>query len=388
MSELLRRELVVRPHRILARHLIAVGLGCGLIGAGTTLVAHSLAHTPPPAGPALSLSLSLPIVAATTAAAAPPASSVPVAPVADPGARASEISLVFDADGETFAQISELPDSSLSDEDGDPRQHALPAHGPVRLAERDSEGPHVAIAEVEAAALSAEQRAWLGRSLIVDGSCAATVTGFALVSRIVGEPGYLGDGSETAWTATSVWNTGTLVLGARLSDCGGSYARDATLPPVVVPAVVDPGEPRAAVLIAAARAVVLASPAAIALGTDWAAAQMTGAWTAQAETRSGVVRHPQTGETWVWTHAVLPFECGAPQGSLWGLFRVADDGTLRTAALGTLGAVGDIGSLIDIDGDGELEVLGHTGLTSDPVIATPDGDEIARLSVPFLGCPC
>ncbi|HEX8540033.1 MAG TPA: hypothetical protein VF664_21415, partial [Cystobacter sp.] len=108
----------------------------------------------------------------------------------------------------------------------------LPPHGPLRLTGYKST-PSV-IAEVSEADLPAGLRAWSKREVVVDERCHATVSGFAIVARLVGRPDHAGF-TASEWTADSVLSFGQKVLAARLGRCKGSFARAASAAPIRVP---------------------------------------------------------------------------------------------------------------------------------------------------------
>lgn len=63
------------------------------------------------------------------------------------------------------------------------------------------------------------------------------------------------------------------------------------------------------------------------------------------------------------------------------------DGTLVARQLRNLGDVMRIDQLIDIEGDGEFEVLGRPWL-SDQQLSHESGAVIDEIALPFMGCPC
>lgn len=298
----------------------------------------------------------------------------PTPPAAPPPGAAFE--LVFEAHGATYMRLADLE-----------RGH-LPRHGRLQL-EDENQDPTQVVATVAGADVPAAYRAWQGRAVVVHGTdgsrCTAHVTGFAIVSRLTGDPDYAGL-DATHWTAASVLDQGATVLAARLDRCTGSYARDAALPPIVVPVAIAAPE-----LAARATAALLASPAAAATQKAWAGEYgQPGSWTADPELAitSQVLRHPGTGVVWVSVHARREHGCGEPDSNVWGLFRVARDGSLVPAVLRQLGELDTIDQLLDVDGDGQLEVLGKPWLGLDRVLERADGHVLQTLSLPFYGCPC
>jgi hypothetical protein len=228
---------------------------------------------------------------------------------------------------------------------------------------------------------------------MVDEVCMATVTGFAVVSRLVGDPDYAG---VPAWTAASVMRTGHAVLAARLDQCTGSFARDASAPGILVP-------PRRhdAALEAVARDALLGSSVSRQVQRAWdeqvrgaAASDAPGAdgaatapWYDRATVTSEVLDDLGRGTTYVSVHAYVEHGCGDPEGNVWGLFAVRPGG-LAPVELRALGEIEIIDQLIDIDGDGELEILGRPWLGLDRMVARAGGRIVDRLALPLFGCPC
>jgi hypothetical protein len=293
------------------------------------------------------------------------------APVADP----SEVFLVFRAADHTYMQLDE----------------AVVPHGAPHLSHSDDDALYASIAPL--VRVPASIAAWQGKHVTVDGTCEATVEGFAIVSRLTGDTGYAGL-EATDWTAKNVMTAGTPVLAARLSGCTGTYAREAALPPIVT--LVDDTSDRAD-LAELARERVLGSDAAAAVQTEWA--QQQAAWpdddrsatwasspSSTIETR--ILRHPTTGVTWIAVHASREDGCGGVNANVFGLFRVRADNTLETVTLRDLGDLHTVTSLVDIDGDGTPELLGNDWLQLDTLITRATGETMTSSHVQFFGCPC
>jgi len=257
---------------------------------------------------------------------------------------------------------------------------AMPKHGKPKLYHH--EYIEASIANVDPA--DTPYREWLGRKVMVDSKCEATVTGFAIVSRLTGDTGY-SDVDADKWTARNVLEHGAGVLAAELDGCKGTFARAAELPPVIVPTVIEDDA-----LVAKARAAVLDSNAALATQTEWREFDQEGNWWDAdfAHFESKVVRHPTTGVTWVSLHAYVEHGCGDATANVWGLFRADADGTFVPVQLRRLDDLWSIDQLIDTDGDGEPEVIGTPWLGLDTVVATGSGVELDRLPLAFFGCPC
>jgi hypothetical protein len=285
---------------------------------------------------------------------------------------------VFTAGKATYMKLADLK----APEDEGHGGLAVPRHGKLRRATDDY--VEAAIATVARRDVPAEYAVWNDRKVKVDNTCEAKVTGFAIVSRLVGSPEYAG---VDAWTPATVMDAGHAVLAARLDGCTGTFARDATLPDVVVPIRLHD-----AALENAARKALIASPAGRRTQREWndqltALGDKAGPWHAGGAITAEVLRHPQTGVTFVSVHGHVSGGCGAPHANVWGLFRVTGD-TLVPVQLRPLGDVETIDQLIDIDGDGELELLGKPWLGKDKLLTHANGDAIDQLSVPFHGCPC
>jgi hypothetical protein len=365
MTESIRRQLVV-PAYVSAIHM-AVGLG--MLAAGIALVAASSSPRVAEVAPVVELSET-----ASPAPVTPPraavAASEQAAPIAD------EIKLVFHAGGASYLRLADLD----RDDEG---RILWPRHAAPRLVQEDS--AQVAIAAVDAADVPALHRSWLGRQVVVDGACRAKVTGFAVVSRLVGDPSYAGLAKDV-WDVASVMQTGAQLLAARLDGCRGAFARDAALAPVVVPEPV-----RDERLARAAESALLASAPAAEVGKSWNEAKPAGAegaWWDHAELSTRVLRHPQTRTTFVAVHAHTEQSCGGPDINLWGLYRVGADGTLSPVHERRFEHLYSIDRIVDVEGDGELELLGRSWLGDDVVLTTAGGRELDRLDMQFYGCPC
>ncbi|HTR50795.1 MAG TPA: hypothetical protein VMJ10_08825 [Kofleriaceae bacterium] len=315
---------------------------------------------------------------APEAAAVPSIESVPeVAPAIahepPPPPSGARFSFVFRAGGTTYVKLADVDGS------------ALPAHGVARLAKQDYDDD--AIAELDASAVPADQRAWLGRDVVLDTGCRARVVAFALVARANGDASWV-DENAKEWTPSLLFEHAGAVLAARLDGCteGATYARDASLPPAEQPVAVDSAE-----LVARARRMFFASAAAKsaqhAWTHDW---QRTGSVFADPELalRADVLEHPRTHERFVSITAHRDHGCGDPDTNVWGLFRVKPDGSLAVVTLRTLTELDTVDTLLDIDNDGSLEAVGRRWLGENHVLEHPSGDELDRDSVPFFGCPC
>jgi hypothetical protein len=356
MTDALRSEILVPAHPSMRGMLLVAATSTAICAAAaftatTRTTATQVTFVPAPV-----------IVEADTSAAV--AVTEPEQPASN-----DELQLVFAANGAMYMKLADVD------------RDAMPQHGKPKLHSKDY--VEHAIATVAREDMPIELRRWEGRKVRVDNTCETSVTGFAIVSRLTGDTGYAGiDGK---WTARNVLESGSAVLAAKLAGCTGTFARDALLPPVIIPTELDNNE-----LAARARAAVLASTPAREAQLEYAAYDTKKKWweSETAEISTKIVRHPTTGVTWVSVHVMINEGCGGPQGNVWGLFRVEGVGTLVPAQLRTLDDLWAIDRLIDIDNDGELELIGKPWLGLDTVVTSGSGAELDRLSLQFFGCPC
>jgi hypothetical protein len=222
--------------------------------------------------------------------------------------------------------------------------------------------------------LDTEQQAKIGDKVFVDTDCVATIT---CVTRVDRYPDYREQTEEGEIGMPPV-------LAAELDRCDGTYARSAALPRVVVP---EP-QPNDELLIARATRTLLYSQAADATTREWQFAKMTGDWRSQAQYDVRTLRHPLTNATWISIHAFRIPRCGGDTGiNLWGLFRVEPDGSLAVLHLRNLDRILQIHHIIDIEGDGELELVG-TERFGDGRVVRANGDYVQSLELVFDGFPC
>jgi hypothetical protein len=286
-----------------------------------------------------------------------------------------DFAFVFGADGRTFVQLRELD------------AEELPAHTKPRFVKTGKNGATSLLASVRQRAVPAGYRAWLGREVSVDGTCTAHVTGVSIVWRLTGDPGYAGvDGED--WTVASVLAHGKPVLAAALDGCAGdhTYARDAALPAAVhletIPAPAAEEH---------ARTALLASRASQEAQVEWEQTwQRTGKWwnDPSVTVSTTALRHPKTGAIFVWATAEHSSDgCGDPPMHVRALFRQRTDGSLEAIDV-VRGGVETIDQLLDVEGDGTLELIGQDWLEDDRVLERTDGTVVTQTSVPFYGCPC
>lgn len=363
MTDPLRSEILV-PASPFARTTLVLPL----VALGCSAIAAAIGFTAAPA-PSTTVAV-IPIPQADVELAPVPAHTV-AHEIAQP-VQPPELSLVFSAGRATYMKLADIGEGGES----------MPSHGTPKLYSHDY--VETAVASVDDSAVPHAYRDWQGKSVTVDNACTTKVTGFAVVARLTGDTGYA-SGDLDKWTAANVLDHGSVVLAAKLAGCTGTFARDAALPAVIVPA-----EIKDAKLAAQARARVIDSTPARDTQHEYAEFDQTGNWweSEHAKFATKIVRHPTTGVTWVSVHASMEHGCGDPEVNVWGLFRVQADGSLATVQLRRLDDLWSIDQLIDIDNDGELEVIGTPWLGLDTVVARGSGEELDRLALSFFGCPC
>ncbi|MDX2088721.1 MAG: hypothetical protein SFX73_12770 [Kofleriaceae bacterium] len=290
-----------------------------------------------------------------------------------PPGTVGELAMVFEVDGVAYMKLEDL--------------EALPPHGEPRLV-KSNVWVTAAISPVDADDLRLTHRAWKGKPVLVDGTCPATVQEFAVISRLVGTPDYAGL-STGQWTASSVMKAGDRVLAARLDDChDGRFARDAGLSPVVVPDVIS-DEP----LERAAKRAMLASPEVLAAQAAWMKNPPDGDathWTKAAGTviTTRVVRHPTTGTTWVSVQGRFDGGCGLANLNVWKLYRADADGKLTAVPTSLDEQSTAIEQFVDVEGDGELEVITTAWGGLGRNVNRASGQSLARDHWQFFGCAC
>jgi hypothetical protein len=282
----------------------------------------------------------------------------------------SELLFVFRAGGATYVRLADGADE-------------LPAHGTPQFFD-DDDGTAV-IAPIADADVPGRYRRYRGARFRVDQGCEASVRGFAIVARLVGDPGYAGI-EDAAWTTRSVMRHGATFVAARIDGCAtGTYGRDARLPKILTPDELTDDE-----LVDVARRALLASGAAAEAQVAWRSAAMPGRWYDHVDLDVKVMRHPTTGITWVTVHAsYVERDCAGPDVNLWGLFAVSRTGALEAVAVRKLDSIYSIDAVVDVEGDGDLELVGRSWLGLETILVdAKDEREIDRLRFPFFDCPC
>jgi hypothetical protein len=345
-------------------------LGLALTGVGVLAV-----RSPAPApltAPALTMTDEIALQIPTRASAA-----VEAPPPAAPASPA----LVFTARGKAWMKLEALahPSAEADASDAAPRR-AFPRHG--RPTHTTEDGVEIVVAPVAREDLPAADRDRLGAKVLVDGACSASITGFAIVSRLTGDTSYAGVNTD-AWTVDSVLGNGEPVLAASLDGCEGGQLGQ------LQGAATRMRPVTAAREIARARALVIASPAGRDASDAWHESNATDSdWATDPDTRWDVraFTHPRTGAIWISIHAHNFQGCGGADVNVWGLYRVDAGGALVATDV-NLGNIVEIDELIDLDGDGVVEVVGHEWLGA-RVIQDAHGAELDRLELPFYGCAC
>ncbi|HEY5923006.1 MAG TPA: hypothetical protein VIV11_15105 [Kofleriaceae bacterium] len=304
-----------------------------------------------PVAPAMSVAQSTPITTAPLPVPAPPA----------------DVGFVFLAGRHTYVSLDEVIE--------------LPKHGRPRILE-DTYPVTIAIAEVARRDVPASLAAWLRHGAKIDGNWHVRVTGFVVIARVRGSPP---DASEdlSVWTAQSVMEHGRPMLAARVDGAPGTFARRADLPEIEL--FSQGGE----ALIDDARERVLASSPVADVQQRWQAGSLDGFWyeanDARFDARTFV--HPRTGVVWVVIHVVRPQECDVIGGNVLGLYRMGEAGELIEVQLRGAG-LEELDQLIDLDRDGEPELLSTGSYRAD--IWRANGDSVLSINVPEydLGCGC
>ena len=373
----LRPQIAAPTH---VARLTAIGLA--FAGAGLFAVAKPALETPAQQGtPTIAIAMPADIIALDV----PVASQTEAPPVSPTGSRS--VAMVFTAQGATWMKLENLAVlGETTDMDGVPRA-AVPKHGEIWHTRE--EWMEIATAPIAIEDVPLAHRERLGDKIIVDGTCTTYITGFAIVARLTGSPGYAGDDTSEEWTAKAVMEYGAPMIAAKLGDCTGTLARDATLPPAAKARTLKGTD---ANVIAQAKRMLLRSKEAKATTTEWNGfykdQKPATTWMTDSATtwKTEMFVHPTTQQTWVSIHANQLEGCGSPHVNVWGLYRLEKDGTL-TSFDASLGDIEKIDALIDLDGDGIVEVVG-TAWLGNTLVNDVKGTTLERLDRPFYGCPC
>ena len=230
---------------------------------------------------------------------------------------------------------------------------------------------------------------WLGRTLTIDNNCQVEVHDIVELSLLTGSPDYApgtgDDASERAMLDYTI-DHGSRYYAAEIETCpGGQWARLSSLP-LAHPAV-DAGKAPAK-LAAQAKRDFLRTKASKDAQKRWSDTGYKGSWS-QSDEGSIEVRyviHPKTGERWLLLQAFADYSCGGSEINIIGVYKQDGDKVLRHH-VGDAGALITASSLVDVDGDGLFEILGHAYL-SGPALANDRGKITRTVDIPFFGCPC
>jgi hypothetical protein len=295
------------------------------------------------------------------------AAAAPVTP--PPGPR---FGFVFEVSGTSYLALASL--------DGETAK--IPAHATPELIAHDNWMIDV-VAAVRPDDVAAEHRGWIGRSVIVEGGCRATAQGYAVVSRLGGDVSYA-SGDEREWTRDLAWESGEKLLAVRLDGCHAGFGRDAAHGPVLEAVTVDD--------VGAVNTAIddfLASQEAAAAQAKYASDGGEGEFSEQPGVMtSRAVRHPSTGVTWVSIFAHHFEECGGPAVDLLALYRVEPKGKVVRVHVGSLENVSALERLVDVDGDGQFEVIVRDWMGTSQELRDLGGKVVQRLGMAFYGCPC
>lgn len=376
--------MFLRPEIAAPTHVARLtALGLAFAGAGLFAIAKPALQTPAPQGtPTIAMietndiDLDVPVASQTEA---PPVSTT----------SSRTVAMVFQAQGATWMKLENLAVPGEPTDMNGYLRVGIPKHGKVRYTREDYIETVIAPVAIDDVPYVSRER--LGEKVIVDGTCTAYITGFAVVARLTGSPGYVGDDTTDEWTAKSVMQYGAPMLAAKLDGCSGTLARDASLPPAATPRRLKEDDVK---LVAQAKAMLLRSPSAYATTKEWndhysstPVSERT-TWDKDHATtwKSEMFIHPTTHAMWISIHANQLEGCGSPHVNVWGLYRVEADKSLTSFDV-DLGQIETIDQLIDLDGDGMWEVVGKEWLGT-TIVNDAKGTTLETLDRPFYGCPC
>jgi hypothetical protein len=296
----------------------------------------------------------------------------------DPFDDASQFAMVFTVDGTAYLRLS------TTDRADD--------RGPAELI---YEGESMAaVATVTKSAMPTELQSWMGKTVLVDGSCRARVVGFAEVSRVAGEPpgsdAYYYSDPEDRPEEKPEWNLENVVeanvtLAARLDGCtDGTWARSTEHAPAIVARVTeapDLEQKALAQLLAEADADDTTKQAWTDMGGE-------GDWRDDADVDVTTFVHPESGESWIFAQASTGGGgCGSPTASAMAAYKVGDDGKVRKVT-NLDHAFSTIRGVVDIDGDGEPELLLGEGDATELVDLTGESRDSISIDYHSYGCGC
>ncbi len=374
----------LRPQIAAPTHVARLtALGLAFAGAGLFAMAKPALEAPAPQG---SPTIALAVIADPISLDVPMAAQTEAPPISPTSSRS--VAMVFTAQNATWMKLENLAvPGEHTDGDGVPRA-AFPKHGAIT--HTHEEWVEVATAPIAIDDVPLAHRDRLGDKIIVDGTCTTYITGFAIVARLTGSPGYAGDDTSEEWSAKMVMQYGAPMIAAKLGDCTGTIARDAALPPAARARALKDDDAK---LVANAKRMLLASKVAADTTKEWTefykdSTEPRQSWIADSATtwKSEMFVHPTTHEMWISIHANQLEGCGMPHVNVWGLYRVEKDGTLTSFDV-NLGGIETIDQLVDLDGDGMMEVVGSAWL-GNTLVNDAKGNTLETLDRPFYGCPC
>ena len=363
MTTSLRPDVLPDPQRYYTP-LISISIGLGITA--SLAAAITVASLPEPALQPLA------IAAPPLVGAAPTPSAHSTEREAAPP-RSNELRWVFRAGGDQYVTLLEL---------GNQRATAdrFPAHAKPRLVTGEIET--ASIARVTANDVPAEQLRMT--SVKLDTGCVADVRDYAIVARLVGDPGYAGD--IKAWTADNVMSAGVIVLAARITGCGdATFGHDADAPMLVQ--LTD--EKQSEDLALAARSALLASDVARDTQREWQTNGGEGEWHEHAAIATRFVRHPKTKVLWAITHGnVEEVGCGGPRANVLSVAKVGKGGALEAIEVRRLESLHSLTHVIDVHGDSTPELVGKDWLGLSSLVVTAAEKPVLSHHMAFFGCPC
>lgn len=279
----------------------------------------------------------------------------------------AELAMLFEVDGTTYLRLS--------------TEERATARGAATMT---SDGTvHAVVAPVSVNALPATFKSWANRTVLVDGTCRARVTGFAEVSRVQGDASnpynYDEDGKEVPveeWTEQRIVDA-NVTLAAKLDGCTGTWARAADIKAPIMGSFVDEPELEERAIADL-----------IALNDDltqksWAEMGGEGSWQDHADITAQSWQHPGTNEKWIFVKAYREGHCGDAGVNLMTAYRVDAAGKMHRSNDLSIGYA-DIKQIVDLDGDGQPELLGDNAVYD---LASHTHDSIYVDSY-YYGCGC
>lgn len=154
-----------------------------------------------------------------------------------------------------------------------------------------------------------------------------------------------------------------------------------------VPCASGRGRPYAGVTRAAARQELLARKDLDPTQEAWVEAGGEGDWRDAAEVVTQVYQHALTDERWVFVQARRPGGCGDPGFDVMAAYRANADGTVRRVADLEFG-YDDIAEVVDVDGDGQPELMLGDGNSAALVDLANERHESISVEHRYYGCGC